>query len=605
MCFSFRTLAAVCSVAVSLNTGCTANGDMLTSDTASSPLFELDEESAAELSIIPEEPEPEFFEIPDSADCTITFAEDSIGIRGDGAEVSGSDAVITEGGVYRLSGECDNGRVIVRSNEKVSLVLDGLELSSGSGSPIECVGDGELFISLSENAKNGLFSGDAAGICSSSDITINGSGELRIDAGGRSAVKSDGAVRLCGGEIFVTSEGDGIVSDRYVVAAAGNIGISSGGDGIKVTYTGSDNAGYVSVTDGRLDITSATDGLQAENAVFISGGELELRSGGGSSAVMFSDLGGRYLRGTHGGYTAGGNKDFDFGDLASGDGSKVSSKKGIRSGGFVMINGGEAVISSADDSIYARSVIRLDGGRLSLFSGDDGLHSDNGIIISGGELAVNESYNSIEGMMVEIRGGNVRLNSERGGIIAAGGTQLSSSAATDLTGRYISISDGNVSLVSGGSGIDSGGAVTVSGGMLTVFSSDDDLFGAVDHRDYFALSGGTFAAFGSDGATKAPSVMSGPCISVLADIAEGSNVEMIDDAGRCIFSITVPGASSAMMFSSEDIRAGTEYSIYADGVLKKTVVAEEGVCGDGPSGRVTGVFDNIGGNAMESNENIA
>lgn len=607
MCFSFRTLAAVCSVAVSLNTGCTARNDIQSSDsTGSSPLFEV-EENAADRFITPDTPAPECFDAPDSIDCTITFADDSIGIRGDGAEVSGSDAVITEGGVYRLSGECGKGRVIVRSDEEVSLVLEGLVLHNESGAAIENTGDGSLVVTLADNTHNSLVceGGDTVGIHSTSDITINGGGELHIDVGGKSALNSLGAVKLCGGRLYLISDGDGIVSSSHIIAAGSDTTINSGADGLKVTYTGSDGLGYVNVTGGTLDIVSATDGIQAENAVFISGGSLSLNSGGGGSAVMFSELGGRYLRGRHGGYTAGGDKDFDFSDLVSGDGSIVSSKKGIRSGGFVMINGGEAHISSADDSIYAKSGIFIDSGRLSLNSGDDGLHSDDGIIITGGELSVEGSYNSIEGMMVEIRGGDITLASRRCGIVAAGGTQLASSSATDLSDRYISISGGNVSLNSGGSGMDSGGAATVSGGMLTVYSGDNDLFGSVDHRDYFALSGGVFAAFGSDGATKAPNVLSRPCLSILADIAAGSMVEIMDNAGKLIFSTVVPSASSTMLFSSDEIVSGAEYCIYADDVLHKTVIATEGISGDGPSGRVTGIFDNIGENTSEKQENIA
>ncbi len=607
MCFGFRTLAAVCSVAVSLNTGCTARNVVSSSDaTGSSPLFEMGS-NEAEHFIVPETPASECFDLPDSIDCTITFAEDSIGIRGNGAAVSGSDAVITEGGVYRLSGECGKGRVIVHSDEAVLLVLGGLALYNENGAAIESTGDGSLVVTLDDNTENSLIceGGDTIGIYSASDLTINGGGELHIDVSGKSALDCLGGVKLCGGELFMSSDGDGIVSGSHIIAAGSHAAINSGGDGLRVTYTGADDIGYVSVQGGTLDIVSATDGIQAENAVFISGGKLSLRCGGGDSAVMFSESGGRYLRGRHGGYTAGGDKDFDFSDLVSGDGRTVSSKKGIRSGGFVMINGGDTEISSADDGICAKSGMFLDGGRLSLSSGDDAIHSDGGVVIKGGSLSVEESYNAVEGMMVEIYGGDMALSSRRSGVVVAGGTQLASSSVTDLNDRYISISGGSISIDSGGSGIDSGGAVTVSDGNIVVYSCGNDLFGAVDHRDYFALSGGVFAAFGSDGATKAPSVLSRPCLSVLADIAADSVVEVLDGAGGLIFRATVPSASSVMLFSSDDIVSGEEYRIYADNVLCKTVVAAEGISGDGPSGRVTGIFDNIGGNTSEKQENIA
>lgn len=609
MCLSFRTLAAVCSVAVSLNTGCAANNGYTSPDSStSSPLLSPDKDIASEPVIVPEIPEASHFEAATDATRTITFSEDSIGVRGDGIEVEGNSAVITEGGAYRLSGESSNGRIIVRSSENVSLILDGLDIRAENGVVLESDGGLQcLTLTLAEGKENRIScEGErACGISGSSDITINGSGSLAINGSDDAAINSGGAVRLCGGDISISSDGDGIVSGSHIIAAGSETTISSRADGLKVTHTATEDLGYVSITGGVLDIVSGTDGIQAENAVFVSGGIVSLDTGGGSSAVMYNDHGGRYLRGKHGGYTAGGDKDFDFSDLVSGDGSSVSSKKGIRSGGTVTISGGVAEISSADDSIYARSGIYLDAGRLALSSGDDGLHSDRGIIISGGELSVEESYNSVEGMMVEIRGGEVKLNARRGGIVSAGGTQLASSAATDLTDRYVSVSGGNVSLSAGGSGINSGGAATVSGGRLTVFSGDNDMFGSVDHRDYFALSGGAFAAFGSDGATKAPNVLSRPCISILADIAANSAVEIMNSAGECVFSALVPCASSTILFSSDDIVSGEEYSVYADGTLKKTIIVTEGICGDGPSGRVTGIFDDLGGSMAGQDENIA
>lgn len=605
MCFSFRTLAAVCTVAVSLNTGCAVRDDISPSDsTGSLPLFSVEKEDSAAAFITPEVPEPQYFEPASDADCTITFAEDCIGIRGEGAAVDGNAAVITAGGVYRISGECSDGRLMICSEDAVSLILNGVDICSEDGTAVENTGTGELTLSLSEGKQNRIgCGGQSSGIRSSSDITINGSGSLVVESG-EIAISSDGAIRLCGGELSISSKGDGIVSGSHIIAAGANTSIISGADGMKVTYTGADSSGYVSMTDGALDIISATDGIQAENAVFISGGSVSLSCGGGSSAVVYNDIGGRYLRGRHGGYTAGGETEFDFGDLVSGDGSSVSSKKGIRSGGCIAISGGEVEITSADDSLYAKSDIIFRQGAVTLSSGDDGVHSDDGIIILGGELAVENSYNSIEGMMVEIRGGDIRLNSRRGGIVAAGGTQLASSSA-DSTDRYVSISGGSVSLNSGGSGINSGGAATVSGGSLTVYSGNDDIFGSVDHRDYFALSGGIFAAFGSDGATKAPNVLSSPCISILADIREGSIVEIMDSAGKLLFSTVVPRASSTVLFSSEELVSGEEYFVYADSVLQKTIVASEGVSGDGPSGRVTGIFDGFDIVISDPYENIA
>lgn len=593
MSISFRTLAAVCSVAMSLNTGCAVRDSAGSADSAgTASVFDMGG-SGVQLPVPPEQPQPEEFVAADKADGAITFYSDSIGASG-GVQVEGSAAVISTGGVYRVSGGCDNGQIRITAADSVTLILDGVDLSAEGGA-IESAGGG-LVISLAEGTHNRIRCSGAYGLYSAEYITINGSGSLLVKNSGGSALESGGDIKLCGGEISLAARGDGMVSAGDILAAEGSVTVSSGGDGIRA-----DSAGSLSVTGGSLAVTSAYDCVQTRGSVFISGGSVKLNSGGGSTALIFSD-GGRYLSARHGGYSTDGSCEFDFSELSSGDGSSAGSKKGIRADGYISISGGSTEISSADDCIYARHDIRVDGGELSLSSGDDGIHSDSGVSVLSGSVSVENSYNAIEGMTVEIGGGRVSLNSRRSAVVAAGGTDIAQSAAADASGRYVSVSGGDVVINAGGSGIDSGGSAAVSGGSLTVYSGDEDYFGSVDHRDYFALSGGVFAAFGSDGATKAPNVLSRPCISVLAEIAAGSVVEITDSAQEVLFSSALPRPCSTLMFSSEKVTEGEKYFVYVDSVLQNTVTALDGISGDGPSGRVTGIFDSIGGGADNRDE---
>lgn len=589
MNISFRTLAALCSVAMSLNTGCTAKESVSSSDsTGAASVFDVGS-SGAQIPTPPEPPQQEDFVPADKADGVVTFYDDGIGASG-GVQVEGSAAVISTGGVYRVSGECDNGQVRITAADSVTLILDGLDLAAEGGA-IESSGGG-LVISLAEGTHNRIRCSGAYALYSAENITINGSGSLLVKNSGGSALESGGDIKLCGGEISLVTSGDGIVSAGDIFAAEGSVTVSSGGDGIRANSEGS-----LSVTGGSLAVTSAYDCVQTRGSVFVGGGSVKLNSGGGSTALIFSDSGGRYLSARHGGYSTDGSGEFDFSELSSGDGSSVGSKKGVRADGYISVSGGSMEISSADDCLYAKRDIRIDGGEISLSSGDDGIHSDSGVSVVSGSVSVENSYNCIEGMTVEISGGKVSLNSRRSAVVAAGGTGIAQSSSADASGRYVSVSGGDVVINAGGSGIDSGGSAAISGGTLTVYSGDNDCFGSVDHRDYFALSGGIFAAFGSDGATKAPNVLSRPCISVLAEIAAGSVVEITDSAQSVLFSAELPRPCSTLMFSSEKVTAGAKYFVYVDSVLQKTVTALDGISGDGPSGRVTGIFDSIGSGA--------
>lgn len=590
MNISFRTLAALCSVAMSLNTGCAVRDSASSADSAgAASVFDMGG-SGAKIPTPPEQPQPEDFVSADKADGVVKFYDDGIGVSG-GVQVEGSAAVISTGGVYRVSGECDNGQVRITATDSVTLILDGLDLATDDGGAIESSGGG-LVISLAEGTRNRIRCSGAYALYSAENITINGSGSLLVKNSGGSALESGGDIKLCGGEISLVAGGDGIVSAGDIFAAEGSVTVSSGGDGIRANSEGS-----LSVTGGSLAVTSAYDCVQTRGSVFISGGSVKLNGGGGSTALIFSDSGGRYLSARHGGYSTDGSGEFDFSELSSGDGSSVGSKKGVRADGYISISGGSMEISSADDCIYAKRDIRIDGGEISLSTGDDGIHSDSGVSVVSGSVSVENSYNCIEGMTVEISGGKVSLNSRRSAVVAAGGTGIAQSSAADASGRYVSVSGGEVVINAGGSGIDSGGSAAISGGTLTVYSGDEDCFGSVDHRDYFALSGGIFAAFGSDGATKAPNVLSRPCISVIAEIAAGSVVEITDSAQSILFSVALPRPCSTLMFSSEKVTAGAKYFVYVDSVLQKTVTALDGISGDGPSGRVTGIFDYISSGA--------
>lgn len=581
MNLNFRTLAALCSVAVSLSTGCRST-DSANQDSGSSvsPLFssqtqqatvDIQRESVTEADLTPAQ----------DPVCTVTFSEDSIGIRGEGVQVDGKAAVISSGGVYSVSGECSDGRLVIDSSEAVSLMLSGLVLSSADIVLEHKNKDSVLVLTLV--GEENVLSGSGIAIYSEGTVTINGSGGLELAA--ENAVSCD-VLKLCGGSVSMNTTDDAVVSGSYVLSAAGDTAIRSGGDGIRVSASdGSD--GYFSMTGGELDINSAEDGIYVQNAAFIDGGELKLTCGGGSSAVMHFSKGGRYPYAKHGGFSTDGSTEFDFDSFVSGDGSKAVSKKGIKSGGIIDISGGTAQISSADDCLQARYDIGISGGDVRLSSGDDGIHCDGSLTISDGSLIVAESYNALEGMSVTIEGGETALHSYRDGIAAAGGSEVSGTTSQSEE-MFISITGGSVTVDAGGDGIDSAGHLAVSGGVVRVFSAAQEGFGSMVYADSFALTGGSFAAFGSDSGSMAPSIVSGVCVSVYAQSSAGSLIELMDSNGNVILNEWLIKDCGSVIIWTDAISSGESYTLTADGMQLAQIKATEGVCGGGPNGRDTG-----------------
>lgn len=589
MNFGFRTLAALCSVAVSLNTGCSSHEPYNTADGETQlPLFSMDTPQTEEPEIIPDAALAEDFSPASQADCEITFGGDSVAIGGEGASVSGNTVTISENGVYFVSGECADGRLSVTA-EKVSLILDGLSLTSKSASALEYSGAGRLTLTLS--GEESSLSGKGSAVHAQGGLTINGSGSL--NASGENGIICGGALKICGGNIGISSENSGITGCSYMLLSGGNTSIRSDGDGIRLSPKNG-ASGYLSMDNGSLDIRSSRDGIRTEDGIFLSGGEVRLSCGGGSSAVMHVTSGERHSYGRHGGFFTDGSRPFDFSDLVAGDGSKAESKKGLRTGGAVKISGGIADIDSADDSIYAAGGVCITEGTVRLATGDDGIHSDGAVSVSGGKLTVSGSYSAIEGMSVDIGGGVLLLKAFHDGINAAGGNDIDfAGSSLESSDRYISISGGEVLIDSGGDGIDSGGTAAMSGGTVTIFGSQQEGFGSIYYSDSFALSGGTLAAFGSAGITKAPSLVSGICISVYAEAKRDGKVELRDSRGSVLFSTVIPRDFGSLIFSSDKLTEGEVYSVYADNELLAAVTASAGVCGGGPDSTDNGRYDNI------------
>lgn len=603
MNISFRTLAAICSVAVSLNTGCTGQSAAIHPSDGNnrSPLVTLGGTEKEDNTLSPVTASGDDYIIPERTDRTIVFDEESVEINGGGAYAEKTCVTIKEDGVYSVSGMSGDSKLCIDA-DNVSLVFCGLMIGSTDGTALEYNGSGRLLISLAEGSENRISVSSKPAIKSSGDVTINGSGSLSLT--GDVGIACDGAVKLCGGNINISADDDGLTGGRYVLVSGANTEIRSGGDGIRVG--GKDEFGYFSIEKGSLDIKSSSDSIQTDNGIFVSGGDVTLFSGGGSSAVMHF-WGDHHSYGRHGGYYTDGSKAFDFSNLVSGDGSKAGSKRGMRSGGQLEINGGSIKISSADDSIFANGEIKITDGEIVLSTGDDGVHSDKGVTVSGGSVEVSDSHCGIEGMSVDVKGGVLVLNSFADGINASGGNDIEYLGnMNEISQRYISISGGEIEIYSGGDGIDSNGTAAMSGGSLYIYASDEDEFGSICYSDSFAVSGGTLAAFGSDGATKAPSMVAHPCISVFAKAEKGSSVEVMDNTGTVVLNIVMPKRCDSMVLSSGDILEGRSYSVYVDGTLLTTVAAVKGVCGDGPNGRDMGLFDDlINGSQGNSNTAIA
>ncbi len=196
----------------------------------------------------------------------------------------------------------------------------------------------------------------------------------------------------------------------------------------------------------------------------------------------------------------GGHGGGGFGGMGGGNTDKGTySTKGIKAANQITITAGTINIKSYDDAIHAGTGdalengetplgdLNIKGGTITLYTNDDGLHAEGTVSIEEGTVAVTNAYEGVEGSCVQISGGNVSVNSSDDGI-----------NGTATSGTAITISGGQVYIYCSGDGIDSNSRASYSGivfsGGNTVVISNSGGNSAIDSEQGYAYTGGTVIA---------------------------------------------------------------------------------------------------------------
>ncbi len=602
MGFTFRTLAAMCAISLGLS-GCTND-----SGSSSGEINTLISNTSSEQISVEGIQPPEESVIAKQPTCKIVFSEGEIKAEGNGARIDGSVVRITSAGVYTLSGKSSDAKILIEADKAdVKLLLNGVELTSKSGAVIDCEDAKLLTLCVMSNTKNSVsdtanytFSAgedepDAA-VFSRSDTIITGGGELAVNGSYKDAIKCKDGLTIGGGTLAINAADDGITGKDYVVVYGGDITVVSGGDGIKSTNSTDEGRGYVTIAGGTISVESEKDGIQAETLLTVSDGDIKVKAGGeeanaeivNSERDFFDwDNRGDFHRGGMPGNTSAPTamQNTSSGDTAVTDTESVSCK-GLKAGGNISITGGTFDVLSADDSIHSNAAITIEKGELTLSSCDDGIHADDALTIKDGTINITKSYEGLEGKNISINGGRINVNAVDDGLNAAGGDNAGAMGFNGSSDEYyISVSGGEIVInASSGDGLDSNGTIAQTGGSLIIYGPENNNNSAIDYEGSYALSGGTLVALGSRGMAQAPSALSQPCLSIYANAAKDSVIEVRDSSGKTIISVTTPKACQSLIFSCKEMVSGNEYSIYAGETLLQTVTATDGVAGGGASG---------------------
>jgi hypothetical protein len=508
-----------------------------------------------------------------AADTEIALQGDAIIVSGPGATADGGTVTITRAGVYRLSGALEDGQVIVdtRDDETVTLALAGVDITCASSAPLYIARANKVVVLLVAGSVNRLedrasyqVDGDGepdAALFSKGDLTITGEGALTVRAHYRDGIASKDGLKITGGVIAVEAADDGLRGRDYVAIAGGDITVTAAGDGLKATHDEDPARGLVQIDGGRLTITAGADGIQAETTLAITGGELNLTTGGGSASASVQT-------------PAGGGRGGPQPPVAT-VAEASASMKGLKAKIALTITDGTVTIDAADDAVHSNGDVAISGGVLTLASGDDGVHADASLTISGGELRVLRSYEGIEAAQITISGGNIAVVARDDGLNVAGGVDGSSlngrpgqNAFAATANQWLEISGGTVVVDASGDGIDVNGSVVMSGGVVLVSGPTASMNGALDYDRGFQITGGVLVAAGSAGMAQAPDATSTQYAVLLGLSAvqpAGSIVHVADSAGRAVLTFAPAKDYQTVALSTPDLALGETYTVYTGG----------------------------------------
>ena len=252
------------------------------------------------------------------------------------------------------------------------------------------------------------------------------------------------------------------------------------------------------------------------------------------------------------------------------------SAKGIKADNLITINGGTFIIKAYDDAIHTNADVLLEngvnglgdviinGGSITITTKDDGIHADRYLKINGGYINVEESYEGLEGNVIEITGAIIYVVAKDDGVNAAGVIILPS---ITISGGYLDI------LVGTGDtdAIDSNGSYTQTGGFVVSRSAiTGGMGGALDTDGAVLITGGTFIGLGVSERVPASNNYVRSTGVITLSIIPGDYILKTADGKEILSFSSSTYTFSKLIIASDKLKQGETYSLYKGSSVIKT-----------------------------------
>ena len=363
-------------------------------------------------------------------------------------EIKGSTVTILDEGTYVISGNLENGMLIVNADakDKTQIVLKGVNIHNDTSAAIYVKEADKVFVTLEAGSENILSGGSEFEIAdeeeidgvvySKSDLTFNGTGSLKIESPAGHGIVSKDDLIITGGNYEIEVATHGLSANDMLGIADGTFKITSGEDSVHCDTN-------VYLEGGNFEIDAKDDAFHADENLQIAGGKINVTNsyeGLEALHILVSDGDIRIVASDDGLNAAGGTDNSGFGgagnDQFGGPGGRPGGKPGDNRrggpgggmpGGFGGMHSG-----SSDGSIV------ISGGTLYIKASGDGIDANGTLEISGGHITV----------CGPSQGDTATLDYDVTGVITGGtfigsGGSMMAQSFSDSTQGVIAVSVGN------------------------------------------------------------------------------------------------------------------------------------------------------------------
>ena len=519
--------------------------------------------------------------------------------------------------------------VYVKNAEKAYITLtdntentltDGENYTSGDENEKGCITSrdnleikGSGLLTVNGNYNHGIFSSNSIEI-GNGNITVNAKND---------GIHANDTLAISGGTVNVTAEGDGLQAEEILDISDGEVNVTTTGevkastsndfggrgemkdlsqmtdDEIQSMREQMNNNQFTQTEESDDSEDTSSKGIKADWMLDISGGEVTVNSTD-HAIHCTSDIN-----------ITGGTL-----NLSS------ESKKGISGHGDVTIDDGDITITKSTEGIESKEILTINGGNIDITASDDGFNSggtganQNGGFgggtnmqggqqggrgqigrrnsngqggnqmtppempsdQNGGQMIPPEMSNGQDGnqmtppdMSSDQNGSQMTppdmSSDQNGGQMTPPNMQQAEGNEQDSE-HHIQINDGNIKIVADADGIDSNGSLFINGGTVTVDAQATGAESAFDTDGAFIVNGGTIIGVSGSGMDENPNSYSAQNVILAyttSQISAGDEVKITDSNGKTIAEYTAVKGGSKIVYSSDKLKTGEMYTVYASG----------------------------------------